>query len=578
MTLNQARVARCCYEPDPLCLEGSNASLNCEHRRGRSAYNEESAVACYVSRSSNGWGAGSECCYNSDSQLITRGTGGGTDDRYQPVIFPILHFFQDTLPFYACCLATNNEETCTQYFTFRPHRRGSNSRNSWGGTWGDPHFTTLDGSSYTFNGHGEYTYLAIANDSVPVNTAFNPNLQTLIFNAQIRTTPLPSTNGGTASTATVIRGLAAKSADPLAQRMSITVSRRELLIVRRGNETLDLDSSNEDSISNSTIVTLFYPEMTLEYNRTSRVITLSWLIGVSIQITPISVTIGGTTALLFNLGVSVAGAHQNRVFGLLGLYDGDRSNDLRAQNGSIVGNASELSLEQIHRSFGQTWAILPSSSLFYYETGDSASVYVLQNQVYTPSFTRPQPSSTLVSAALTACNIPSSSTNQTTWTLAQQTCYYDIAVTSDVSLGQVSRSVADTIEQIVSAQRSPPEFNDDLPLVMVVNGSANVSINFTATSQYSGAVRYSLLQGPTTARFNDQTAMFSWEPTANASNNTVVRVSALDSQYNLVSTYEVVVQFTGRSIQTPSSSSSSTFLSSLISTLLLFSFVRVIAL
>ena len=62
-----------------------------------------------------------------------------------------------------------------------------------------------------FNGFGEYTYLAIQN-------------QSLIFNSQIRTTPIDS--------ATVIRGFAAKSSDSQAQNMSVTVSRREMLIVR----------------------------------------------------------------------------------------------------------------------------------------------------------------------------------------------------------------------------------------------------------------------------------------------------------------------------------------------------------
>ncbi len=33
----------------------------------------------------------------------------------------------------------------------------------WSG--GDPHITTLDGHTYTFNGVGDYTYLAIQNSS-----------------------------------------------------------------------------------------------------------------------------------------------------------------------------------------------------------------------------------------------------------------------------------------------------------------------------------------------------------------------------------------------------------------------------
>lgn len=35
-----------------------------------------------------------------------------------------------------------------------------------GSFWGDPHFTTLDGKSYTFNGLGEYTLTNIATENV----------------------------------------------------------------------------------------------------------------------------------------------------------------------------------------------------------------------------------------------------------------------------------------------------------------------------------------------------------------------------------------------------------------------------
>lgn len=33
-------------------------------------------------------------------------------------------------------------------------------------TFGDPHFTTLDGFTYTFNGHGEYTMIKSTDENV----------------------------------------------------------------------------------------------------------------------------------------------------------------------------------------------------------------------------------------------------------------------------------------------------------------------------------------------------------------------------------------------------------------------------
>ncbi|CAF3872200.1 unnamed protein product [Rotaria sordida] len=535
LTIAQARVARCCYEPDPLCNENSyNSAINCNLHRGRSNRDELSAIACYLSRSTNQWNAGTQCCYSSNGQLITHGTGAGTDNRYQPALSPILHFFSDTLPFLACCLLNSNEENCTRYFELRPPRRGSNSPNAWAGTWGDPHFTTLDGSAYTFNGYGEYIYLAITNVSTSINAAFNPLIQTLIFNSQIRTTTLSSFN----DSATVIRGFAAKSNHSLAQRMSITVSRRNILIIRRDNETLDLDTTNDDTISTNNSIVLFFPEMTLERNQTSGVLTLSWFIGVSIQITPISITDG----LVLNIGVSVAGLHQNRTFGLLGLYDNNPNNDLRTPNGTIVGLPNTLTLQQIHQQFGQLWAIDPNDSLFYYEMGDSAINYANQNILYIPSFTLPQPSASQLNLTLSICNIDPSLTNRSSWTTAQQTCFYDIAVTNDISLGRTSRIAAETVVQISIDQRYPPEFNSDLPLILIMNDSNSITINFTAVSPYTSYITYNLIQGPSSASFDNQTALFYWEiPTLNNS-ETVIRVTAQDTQYQLLSTYELTIR------------------------------------
>ncbi|CAF4183717.1 unnamed protein product, partial [Rotaria magnacalcarata] len=63
--------------------------------------------------------------------------------------------------------------------------------------------------------------------------------------------PLESTN------VTVTKGFAAQSSHPESQPISITVSRRENLVMRRGNEVLEF----EDNIH-----MLFFPEMTIERN------------------------------------------------------------------------------------------------------------------------------------------------------------------------------------------------------------------------------------------------------------------------------------------------------------------------
>jgi hypothetical protein len=560
-----------------MCGENAyDSQINCATGRGRSSYDEESAVACYLSRRTNEWNAATECCYAASGQLITRGTGGGTDDRYHPASLPVLHFFSDTLPFLSCCLLTSDEETCARYFSLRPHRRGSNSPNAWGGTWGDPHFTTLDGSAYTFNGYGEYTYLAIANSSVPVDTPFNPATQALVFEAQVRTAPLVTVSGASANSATVIRGVAARSNDRLAQKMSITVSRREQLIVQRGNETLDLDANSDDSIGTNNSLVLFFPELTLELNRTTRVLTLSWFIGVSLQVTPVSVSTSVPAALVLNMGVSVAASFRSRTFGLLGLFDNNPINDLRAQNGTIVGQPSGLSLEQIHRQFGQTWVINPARSLFHYESGDSASFYANQTVLYTPSFVSPTAAPGQMSLALAACNINALSTNQSAWTVAQKTCYYDIAVTNDVSLGVSSRTAADTVAQVASDQRSPPEFNGNLSLVLTVPRSSPVSIDFTAVSPYSANIVYALEHGPSTATFNNQTALFEWQTTASSGNETLVRVTARDTQYGLISRHELVVRLAGTAnITTTSSGQSFIHQASIVSVVCMLSLISV---
>lgn len=164
-TYRQAQVATGEYKPDTMCKDGWLIPTvipiigNCWFHQGRPQFNEDSAAACYRSKAYNSEGAGGQCCYNKAGQIITRGTGAGSDDRYHSDKTFWKHQFHDMITFLACCKLQSDPERCDKYLQHRPPRSGSDTMGQFGGTWGDPHFLTPDGTSYTFNGYGEYTYL-----------------------------------------------------------------------------------------------------------------------------------------------------------------------------------------------------------------------------------------------------------------------------------------------------------------------------------------------------------------------------------------------------------------------------------
>ena len=118
-------------------------------------YYHEGSSVCYRSVTPSDSGSGQQCCYLSNGNINLEEMGAGTADRYSPNYSIQLHILYDVLPWEACCERSVNcgiyhknrpSDDCQLYIP--PPRANAQ---------GDPHFTTIDGLEYTFNGVGEFT-------------------------------------------------------------------------------------------------------------------------------------------------------------------------------------------------------------------------------------------------------------------------------------------------------------------------------------------------------------------------------------------------------------------------------------
>lgn len=192
-----------------------------------------------------------------------------------------------------------------------------------GSAWGDPHMVTLDGMRYNLQMVGEFTML-----------------QTDDFELQLRTAPWYNSRNVSVSVGAAIH------------TGSETIS---VLLPEESNDgffALRINGSSYDINRGPTRAggaTIFlHDEHTL---------VLSWESGAFVRVDHHRT----------NFDVYVSVPDGNATQGLLGVKDGDVSNDLTSRDGVVV--TRDEGYRVIYRTFGESWRITDETSAFWYAPG-----------------------------------------------------------------------------------------------------------------------------------------------------------------------------------------------------------------
>lgn len=153
-------------------FHGFRADEGCDGRKPiqeTCAYHPK-ARGCYRKRSDTSW-SGAQCCYDEQGLFIEQGKeGAGTLDVVSPDATSWLkkslgmfgHFFSDFLSYWSCCRSLLiSKKMCEAYYKYRPAGRCEHFEMESVQKYGGAHFVTLQRTSYTFNGQGEFTLLAL---------------------------------------------------------------------------------------------------------------------------------------------------------------------------------------------------------------------------------------------------------------------------------------------------------------------------------------------------------------------------------------------------------------------------------
>ncbi|XP_038045778.1 neurogenic locus notch homolog protein 1-like isoform X3 [Patiria miniata] len=434
---------------------------------------------CYVRRLQFPWLPGPQCCYNIPRCDFLRGVlSAGVASVMEPFQLSPLFFSnsrfnswfdQGFLVRYYCC---EQSSLCRLYRRWRPIqscRRYRPPRWSW--TFGDPHMRTLDGLEYTFNGLGEYTITLINDDSGQRQ-----------FELQGRTQRVLNSETQQLSEATFFTGFAAEYVGDA--RIEIKLNSDGTDLETKVNGASVTPTADGLLIGNFTVLREENPIKIIAVYQAD----IQFSVGVSNSFADI------TTQLSED--------YMNKTKGLLGVWDGDTSNDaLRRDNTqqTATGTDGELS-EQDFFQFGQTWAISESDSLFYYVSpGESFSN--MNDPSFTPKFLddlMSEADPAKLQAARDACG-------------SNKVCLYDALATgsTDVGVASMQLSEQNSIDNM-AATNFPPNVTLVETVEVVVGQPFTLQIE--AVDPDGDDISYELLEVIPGGTVTSPGGQFTWTP------------------------------------------------------------------
>ncbi|XP_054468979.1 sushi domain-containing protein 2-like [Anoplopoma fimbria] len=402
-----------------------HTDYGCDIEKGSVCTYHPGSVHCVRAiQASPKYAAGQQCCYDSTgAQVLTADSiGGSTPDRAHdwgspPFLKPPRvpgqsHWVYDVLSFYYCCLWSDN---CHFYFKHRPSsdcRRYQTPSSAV--VFGDPHFITFDGVSYSFNGKGEYTLMTSAKKQLTI---------------QGRTEPVNATIKATKLTAVAMQE---KASDVIEVRLASGYNGLEVL---QNQKTL---SFSEQSWMDLHGVFVFSP--------TTTNVTVMFPSGAGVEVRLREGTMT-TTVLLPE-------EFKDSTLGLLGKMNGDARDDLALSNGELVRNLTNP--EEVF-NFGASWAISNQSALFTYDSEYLLNTYYhapRHDHLFVPVFSVPDsPDDPLANQASQICTGEGA-----------QYCRYDILVGRSPTMGNATKvsfqshiSLVEDLKRVISCGwLSPP--------------------------------------------------------------------------------------------------------------------------